>query len=92
MKPIEKGCTAIIVGGRFAENIGLVVEVGDFVGRPSPVDGMEFAKDDIWEINKPIRFNFDHTFCLCSESTMQRIDDCPEESDINHEEELTEES
>jgi len=90
MKPIVKGCMAVIVSGRYPENIGTVVTVGNFLGRPSPVDEREFYKDDIWEIDKPIRFSLDHTFYLCSESAMQRLGDDPEESDIKQEEELVE--
>ncbi len=73
---IEPGCKAIIIGGICPENYGKIVTVGKFIG-----ESMKCSDNDIWEVDKPILFKSTitdkivGTHYLCSEKTMQRIDD-----------------
>ena len=91
MKPIEKGCTAMVIGS-VPENIGIVVTVGNFIGEKPMTD-----PTDLWEVDKPLLWVNEigrpiNTFYEASEKTLFRIDDDPEESDINQEQELAEET
>lgn len=90
MKPIENGCTAIVIGA-VPENMGLVVTVGDFIGEKTTA-----TPTDIWEVDKPLLWTNTNgdpcgTYYEASEKTLFRIDDDPEESDIETKEELREE-
>lgn len=70
MKPIEEGCTAIIVDGRVESNIGKIVTVGRFIGRKNG-----FEAHDLWKINKSLLHIFGDRHFMCSEKLMERIDD-----------------
>ena len=72
------GCKAIIVSGAYT---GKIVKCIKFIGNPEPIDLNIFAKNDVWEIDKLLRFTSGHYYNMCTASIMQRIDD-----DINHKE------
>lgn len=72
---LEPGCTAIIIGGVCEENIGKIVTIGKFIG-----EFIDCKNKDMWEVNKPILFRRvrskeEIVLYLCSDKTMQRIDD-----------------
>lgn len=78
MKPIEKGCMAIIVKGSDpsspATNVGKLVIVGKFTGSSMGAKRHCFYTD-LWEVNIRINYGRSGYHYYMSEHGMQRIDE-----------------
>ncbi len=86
---LEPGCMAIIVGGVVRSNIGMIVKVGNFIGKIPRRNRINFVDPDMWEVDKPILFNCGRNFNLCSGKTMQRLNDEDEKDKIIEKLEIT---
>ena len=71
MKPIEKGCMAIIIDGAGEKrNVGKIVTVGSFIGE---IEG--FCGNNNWNVDQPILFTGGEYKNFIQQSYLERIDD-----------------
>ncbi len=85
MKPIAKGCLAVVIGG---VDCGTEVTVGKFLGEHPPCVGK-----DLWEVNKPMLFagvvtGRERLRYLCPERLLMRIDGYEKEQTTEREKEV----
>ena len=77
MKKIESGCTAIILKSADNDNIGKIVQVGNYMGKVSGWGG-----DHHWGISSPIRgtggAHHGKMVFFANEDQLQRLDDIAE--------------
>jgi hypothetical protein len=82
MKPIEPGCTAIIIG-KVRKNLGKVVKVHEFVGKlpEGVIPGIRVMAHDWWKVDRPLLIaggnseNIMAKIPYAREKYMQRLDD-----------------
>ncbi len=93
MKPIEEGCTAIVVGPPESPNTGKIVKVLRFIGKePNSTNShgiVVCGYDDVWEVDQEMAWQTTSGVLSLknrmTEKRLQRLDDTDENELVKNE-------